>query len=291
MQIEQRPHMSKCSPSRSQNDHTCFALEELELMCTAWNKTKVGSKDQIPISRLRSYSNNDPNVFKRHLWIALRDKFAPICGNNEACWLDSIDLGKQLKELSPDAFKIMNHFTLKPKGTKKKDGWLTTNEIDYVMQQYAVVYPNFKYIGCFPSDHFILSPSKFPSEQLDEYKQAALVFNLDASHQKGSHWVAIFFDVDEQTRKRRVEYFDPTGAAPNKNIKRFLDDDYFIDSDVVINKKVHQRGNNECGVYSLFYILERLKGKSMDDINSQRIPDAEMNRFRSFLFRPYSERF
>jgi hypothetical protein len=185
----------------------------------------------------------------------------------------------------------LNHFTLKPKGTKEAKGWLSTNEIDYVASQYEYTFPNFKYIGCFPSDYYILYPQSFPVDVLDTFLQAAIVFNLDESHQSGSHWVAIFFDIDENTGKRVVEYFDPTGQEPNQNIKRFLRHPYFSDSVIVISKKKHQRGNSECGVYSLYFILERINGSSMKEINEKRIPDGEMSTFRKVLFRPWTPTF
>ena len=91
-----------------------------------------------------------------------------------------------------------------------------------------------------------------------------------------------------------VEYFDPTGDKPIKNLQKFLDHPYFVDSVKLISRKKHQRGNNECGVYSLYYILERLKGRTFYDITgptSRRISDGDMNQSRSNLFRPYSEPF
>lgn len=299
--------MSYCAPSRrvqnkwtvnpektSPGSYTCFALEELELMCSALNRTKLGAIRPIDIQEIRNRVGNDKTMYKKMLWKALRDRFAPYCAENEACWLDNVDLGRQLKSISPTAYNILNHFTLKPKGTKQKNGWLSTTEIDYVMHQYAEVLgktKDFVYIGCFPSDYYELSPQKFPAKELDSFARAAIVFNLDESHQKGSHWVAMYFDVDEITGTRIVEYFDPTGDPPNENLVRFLSHPYFRDAIVVVSKKRHQRGKSECGVYSLFYILERICGTSMNEINENRIGDREMNEFRKVLFRPWTPKY
>ena len=282
--------MSFCAPSRAKQQWTCFTLDELQTLATAYNKTTPGRKDPIDLHIIVG-SKDKSEDFKKTLWFALRNKFAPYCGDNEACWLDSIDLGKQLKSTSPQAYKILNYFTLKPKGTKQKYGWLSTTEIDYVMLQYQELFPDFKYIGCYPSDYYKLAPSKFPKKLLDTYKNAGIVFNLDSSHQKGSHWIAIYITTDPLTKRKTVEFFDPTGKPPNKNLNEFLKNPYFKDADVYISKKVHQRGNSECGVYSLFYILQRAKGRTMEDINSKRIADSEMNNLRTTIFRPYSEKF
>ena len=53
----------------------------------------------------------------------------------------------------------------------------------------------------------------------------------------------------------------------------------------IINKGKHQRGNNECGVYSLYFITSRLQGKSCDYLNKKIIKDPEMNKFRKKFFR------
>src|SRR6478609_826935 len=282
--------MSVCAPERGNSQWTCFTLEELELLIKAWNKTTMGKRTPIDTDKMRR-TVTDKETYKKQLWIALRNVFYPFCKDNEACWLDSVDLGKQLKHVSPTAFKILNYFTLKPKGTKEKYGWLSTTEIDYVMQQHTVVHPDFTYIGCFPSDYYKLSPNKFPLEKLEKYDKAAIVFNLDSSHQPGSHWIAVYFEREPFTRKLQVEYFDPTGKKPNKNLSKFLLHPYFIAADVNISKKRHQRGDTECGIYSIYYILERVKGRTMKDINETRISDEEMNKFRQVLFRPYSETF
>ena len=283
--------MSFCAPSRENNGWTCFSIEELDVMARAWNKTRLGKKYPISLNKREGGEGNDADKRKKFLWTSLRDRFIPFCGENEACWLDSIELGKQLKEISPTIYKIVNYFTLKPKGTKGKHDWLSTTEIDYVLNQYEKIYPHFKYIGCFPSDYYKLSPTKFPSKILDTYDNAAIVFNLDESHQKGSHWVAVFFDRTSMGQ-RVVEYFDPTADRPNKNISAFFKHPYFSDAIFKQNRKPHQKGNNECGVYSIYYILARLRGQPFEELgekNAPRIPDSDMNAFRAYLFRPYSE--
>lgn len=284
--------MSFCAPGRSNKDWTCFTVDELVAMSLAWNKTRLGKDKPINmnIKSLPSVSLDDEISIRRYLWNELRNRFEPFCGNDESCWLDSVDLGRTLRRISPQMYKIINYFTLKPKATKGKNDWLSTNEIDYVLNQYQEAFPRFKYIGCFPSDYYIISPGKFPKEILNTYDSAAIIFNLDESHQSGSHWVAVYFENGEDGILT-VEYFDPTGDPPNKNIQKFLDNEYFDDAVYLENDYPHQKGNNECGMYSIYYILERLSGKTFKDFNTSRITDNDMNKFRSFLFRPYTKTF
>ena len=53
---------------------------------------------------------------------------------------------------------------------------------------------------------------------------------------------------------------------------------------IVWNKKKHQYGGSECGVYSMNFILERLSGVSMYEISNMKIPDEGMNHLRKILY-------
>lgn len=231
--------------------------------------------------------SNDTEALRRLLWKELQIRFEPFCATNESCWLDNIELSSCLQK-DPEMFTAINYFTLKPKGTVGKHDWLSNMEIDYVMHQYAIAFPFFKYIGCFPSDHYKLH--KFPCHLLDTEGCYAVIFNLDETNQPGSHWVAVFMERFEDG-SLLVEFFDPTGDKPIKNIRQFLELPCFDGAIKIINKKAHQKGNNECGVYSIFYVLSRLEGYTMEEINQRRIPDRVMNEYRKNLFRPRTEEF
>lgn len=279
--------MSFCSPLRSNNDFSCFSFMELLTMAKAWNTTLQGKSNPINLLKYDKFREN-PEI-KKEIWLELSKRFFPFCGKNEACWIDNVELEKSLKKLSPEVYRAVNFFTLKPKGTEKKNGWLSTTEIDYVMQQYEQVFPDFKFIGCLPSDYYKLNFKMFPIYTLEHYKKSAIIFNQDSSNQKGSHWVAIFFE--NKLDGLHVEYFDPVGEKPVKNTQEFLNNPFFKKENIVYSNMKHQKGNNECGNYSLYFVLERLSGTSIEKINSKRISDSSMNKFRSCLFRPFSDKF
>ena len=52
------------------------------------------------------------------------------------------------------------------------------------------------------------------------------------------------------------------------------------------NKKRHQYGGSECGMYSMNFLIESLKGKSLMDIENKAITDREVNLLRNYLYRP-----
>ncbi len=275
--------MSHCAPGRKAAEWTCFRYDELKSLVDAWNHTSPGREWPISLGK------GSGDRATRKLWSELHDRFEPFCGENESCWLDNTDIRRNLRSLSPELYDAIIFFVLKPKGTRGSDDWLSTIEIDRVLLQYEEIFQEeFRYIGCKPSDFFHLHPEEFPFDEISGFPKSALIFNLDASHQQGSHWVAIFFDKMKSGRLL-VEYFDATGRGPNRNIRDFLKHPFFDEAVIRHSTKRHQRQNNECGVYAIYFVLQRLRGKTLSTINGRFITDKEMNRFRAEVFRPFSE--
>ena len=131
---------------------------------------------------------------KEKLRQALSARFAKTC-NSEACWLDNEELNTSLLDLHPELYDRIHSSILKPKATPGKQDWLSNSDIDNVMKQYTLVFKDFTYIGCFPSDYFQLQPGAFPLSVLHRPGRAAIIFNLDTSKQSGSHWVAVLFET------------------------------------------------------------------------------------------------
>lgn len=281
--------MSFCAPSRTGREGTtCFNADELEVLAHAWNDTPAGRQRPIDIPDPLTVTDEDR---KSRLHAELLSRFQPFCNSAEYCWLDNKELNASLKQISPGLHRLIHASILKPKGTPGKNDWLSTTEIDNVMIQYEELFPDFKYLGCFPSDYFLIHPEALPVSDISASKRSAIVYNLDSARQPGSHWVAIYFHKNGSDGKLTIEYFDATGRGPNKNLKTFLALPYFANARYAENAFPHQKGDNECGVYSLYFILERLMGRSFEDMSRKRIPDTAMNRFRTFLFRPFSEAF
>ena len=78
------------------------------------------------------------------------------------------------------------------------------------------------------------------------------VINTDEHDQPGQHWVAVYND----------EYFDSFGLPPlDQRIKDFLG------YNIIYNKVTLQPIlTNACGFYCVYYLLERARGQSMEDI-------------------------
>ena len=52
------------------------------------------------------------------------------------------------------------------------------------------------------------------------------------------------------------------------------------------NKKKHQFGGSECGVYSMNFIIESIKGNKLPDIENKKISDYSVNVLRNYFYRP-----
>lgn len=140
-----------------------------------------------------------------------------------------------------------------------------------------------------------------------------MVINLDVHTQGGSHWVALYTDL----QKGQIYYFDSFAKKPSKRTKKFINKilkylykknynkDININSlietikssnenkdlknlkkfDIRYNNIQHQFNNSECGVYSINFIVRLVSGESFDEITQNITKDNEMNKCRTKYFR------
>ena len=226
---------------------------------------------------------------KKDLWLELLNRMNKKCSSNDqVCVIKNIS--KNPTELIKENFK--------PIGPKRKYDWLSTSDINNVMYHYEKAHPDFVFMGAFPRDFFNILPTlggiKSMKKLCKKAKKIGVVFNTDKHDQSGSHWLAVF--IDFTNNPVTIEHFDSVGTKPMKDIQKFLKTiesriniDKLLGNNVTavikINNKQHQRGNNDCGVYSLNYIIERIKGRTFEDISMDVIRDSEMNKMRLQYFR------
>ena len=298
---------SLCAPNINLESHfTCFTKEELISIIKAFNNYIINKnlcKDNTCIKRLSLITilpneNQDPienDKIKKRLWGKIYNRLKPIC-KYEDCWVN-LDFINKI-----DDHQLRNklkYFTFKPKFYANRDLWLNTTDIEAVMKQYQKKYPEFYFIGAKPCDFY--KYTKLNLEKWSSYKKLGIVFNLDKTGQPGSHWTSLFIDRPEQTRgQHKIYYFDSTGKPPNKDIHDFIlliarvqiqknptiknERKRTIEVDVYINNKVHQKGNSECGVYSIYFLIQKLKTPMNEPINTIRISDKDMKFFRKYIF-------
>ena len=238
--------MSKsCSPSTEDNSDTCFDDDSLIKMTIAYNNKYPNDKIIF----------NKSNFNRKSNWKQLKSKmmrFTPQC-TEDWCLLDN-KIVADLKD------KKINEETFRPAIPEEWNGnmseWLSTLDIQAVMEQYELKYTDFRFIGPVPIDfdHEIVE-GMCVSDELCKislsklYKKGVrklgIIFNLDPHYRGGTHWVCMFIDL----KTAGIYYFDSVGMMPPEEIKELMD-------------KLKHQGNN--------LIMENiLKINDIDEIHTE----------------------
>ena len=265
-----------CSPSHSNNGHTCYTVKHLKDMARGINTT-------LPRSSKISLSLN-----KQNLWSSIREKLSDKC-SDEWCWINHDKIKSTINtKVLKNVFRPIH-----PKGGSNV--WLSTTDINSVMKQYEAIYPKFVFFGPVPIDFKQVSSEVGKINIKNLYRkgvrQIGLVFNTDPSHKSGKHWMSMFIDLHNY----EVNYFDSNPKLIPKEINDLINtvvnqgkDKMNVDFKVNINNRQHQFGPSECGVYSIYFITESLKGRSFSNIVNNIVRDDEMNKNRVVFFRPHN---
>ena len=290
----------KCAPSKKFKDGSCFTLKSLKLIAENYNKK---SNDKINIT------DNKEDLVKQ-----LEDKLNNKC-NDQTCWL-RLDFVKAIEDE-----EILNN-TFRPEGPSNRYEWLSTTDINDVINQYQNKHKDFIFLGAVPADFEelpVLGIDNLNFNDLNKQGKTKLgmVINLDESDKGGSHWVSLFADLN----KGQVYYFDSFAKKPYKRTKKFINKivkyiykskykknieinklidkiknkEHFSNKDPVINNInnldikyntiQHQFENSECGVYSINFIVRLVGGETFEEITNNITDDSKMNLCRSKYFR------
>ncbi len=174
--------------------------------------------------------------------------------------------------------------------------WLHTFNIQDVMLQYERKFPDFRFMGAVPIDFQDVSPA-FKKFDITEWarrdiRHIGIIFNTDPSYEDGEHWICMYIHIGSKTLT--INFFDSyghTSAVPleiksfiKKMEKQWTEQGKRYNTVVEIAKTRHQYDNSECGMYCLYFIIQRLHGTSFRKLERHRIDDDTMNRFRRLLY-------
>ena len=273
----------KCSPKTKSDTlpYTCYTKKGLHKIKNIWNKKHPD----------RKITSNRP----RNIWRSLQYVLSKSC-NKESCWLkhkcikENIDLETKEYTFAPEAPKEWE---------ENPNEWLTSIDILEVMKQYEKTYKCFDFIGPSPIDYDKhVAYGECVWEELCEFSllkqikegktKIGIVFNLDPHHKPGSHWVAMFIN----TKKREIYYLDSYGEKIPRQINKFanrvkkqsLKIGNKKEYKLISNKRRHQFSESECGMYSLYFIIQMLKGITFKKFVSKRIKDKYMVKLRKIYF-------
>lgn len=130
---------------------------------------------------------------------------------------------------------------------------------------------------------------------LSKYDSVGVVLNSDFSYGPGKHWFAIYIDLSEMRRQKKlvIEYFNSSGRMPYEQIIEYyenLKEDYArkypdidVELKVVVNERI-QESKTECGMFSLIFIIGRIEGKSVQFFSKKNVTDEDMIRYRKIIF-------
>lgn len=179
--------------------------------------------------------------------------------------------------------------------------WLDTNDIDAVMRQYERAYPHFKYVATLPVDAFEKKGGRCVSAHcgLSARELAAagkkvvgMILNLDRHDQSGSHWVMAAMNMRRPGRPE-LYYYDSFGKAPPKLIKAQLERlisqlspraKAHAVAHSVRNRRAHQRGNHQCGMFALMALEHVLKGGDFERFCAADVDDDDAAADRDRLY-------
>ena len=273
----------KCSPYQSKNidqelkDFTCYSRSNLQVFKDVWN---ANNSDKI-------VTNNS-----KEIWEFFRNKLDKQC-YDELCWLKNTPLSKVNNSglLIKEIFKPFS-----PENwSSKPNTWLSSVDIIKIMKQYEKSNKNFKFIGPSPIDFD--SKELFSTcvwEQLcnfnleehirNKFTKIGVIFNTDPHNKPGQHWISLFIDLT----KKFIFYFDSNGSKTPKQIKVLID--RIVNQAHNLNIKLiadnnegftHQYGDGQCGMYTLYFIIELLQeNKTYNYFKATRIKDETMREYR-----------
>jgi len=295
----------KCATSKKYSDGSCFTLESLVILANTYNDY-ISSNPNNKINKITITDN------KKDLVNELTNRITS-CGYNQLCWLDETWVKKTKN------YEILKN-TFRPKGPQSRFIWLSTTNINEIMQQYHEKYNDFLFLGAVPLDFEDLEPLGITNLDFDKLidsgtNKIGFVINLDEHWKRGSHWVALYADL----AKDQIYYFDSYGYKPKKRISQFVkkvamwcykrhilkinkdEDNNDLDTEskfmrasknkyenvlnIRHNKVRHQFKNSECGVYSVNFILRLLNGETFDQICNNITLDDKVNECRKVYFR------
>jgi hypothetical protein len=187
---------------------------------------------------------------------------------------------------------------------KNPNAWLSNEDILKVLHQYDETYPTFHFFEPTPIDFdYRLNNNscvrndlcKFSvSEQMRKgISDIGIVFNLDKHDESGSHWTSMFIDIP----RRDIYYFDSANDLLPKEVETFVKriTDQTPEPRFSLHRNdraFHQKSNTECGMYSLYFIINMLLSRGerralfKNRFNNPKriIKDKDVEKYRKFFF-------
>ena len=298
-----------CSPLGDADNFSCFMLNDLKHIARELNKSGVFVPDTDDKKILHNYISihmeRSGQCKEESCWVStksatkFKDRFVPIMPDKwrkkPGMWLNTSDIDKVLKQYS----KANDDFY-----------YYGAVPIDFDLQEDN---------NCLVSDICKMSLTKHYKNGI---KKIGIVYNTDPSTKEGEHWISSIIDLEginrnkllnknvknikrskERKKLENIEdetihgmyFFDSVSDPAPKQVKKLYKrlktqaNDLGKNLHFFQNDVPHQLGNNECGIYSIYFIHNMLKGRGFFDIVEDIKRDKDMHEYRKVYFRAKSE--
>ena len=256
--------------------NTCLRKKDLLYLKQKWNirnpQQTIDSDDSLVI------------------WNMLKKYMNDVC-EHERCWLSTLTNNTHI-----DTEVYQRFAPMRPESwTENPNEWLSNHDIKRVMKQYEYWYPEFTFIGPSPINY---DDNDFDgtcvweelcnfdiSRYMGKKKYIGVVFNTDKHTGPGQHWIALFINL----KKEYIYYFDSGSKKIPSDVQKLIHtiqnqmSKYNIHMKIKQNKVQHQKGDSECGMYCLHFIISLLQNKPLSYFN-KRISDKKVFSLRNVYF-------
>ena len=281
-----------CSPKRNKKIKSCISKDTLKTLAETINTFDECDKINVKLK---------PNKLKGKI----KNELSKISEcKYESCWPKINKLMEQLDEDTKEDLELSFKPTKPQTWYSEPNKWLNTSDIDNVLDRYEEKYEKFKYYGAIPIDFdrensngtcAVNEICKINLKEVldDGFNSIGVVFNTDTSLGPGQHWFSIYVDLVGKNIKNTpcFYYFDSVGADAPDEVEELVND--LVEQSktcckkplkVAYNNLQHQYKNTECGVYSIHFLTEMVKGNNFKKYIQKRIPDEEIEKFRNIFF-------
>ena len=275
---------SHCSPVNNESIISCIPDELLgEIYTILYKKGPPSSKIKIHKS--------------------ISKKLSGKC-KDELCWTTIHEIEKGLTPTEYD--RLLDSFRpLMPDNWGAgKSSWLNNKNIDDVMEQYSKKFQRFKYCGAIPIDYNVKTEHGCVNEYLcklnvsktmEDYDKLGIVFNTDPHDKSGEHWFSVLVDFkgNYDDKIPSIFVYDSVGIKkklPPKIVELVNDISGQFNRlhnqvmNLIYNDIDHQRGNTECGIFSLYFLIQMLENNSLKDYLLLNPTDKDMKEYRNHFF-------
>tara|TARA_B110000285_G_scaffold111236_1_gene126266 strand:- start:1299 stop:2156 length:858 start_codon:yes stop_codon:yes gene_type:complete len=278
----------ECSPLEQNNGYSCLDDDLIIDIAKIFNE-KMNAKIDL---------NNTPKEIHEKLSSTIQKL------TNEKSESVLLDMHKIINALPKNKLKrFKNSFRPeKPEEWHKNfNEWLSTTDIDVVLKQYAEADSHFYYYGATPMDFDLKNGNKCSVNGLCKFdlgehlnngiEKIGVVFNTDDHDEPGEHWVSMYVDCKGiNLNEPCIYYFDSTGDDAPEEVKSLIEKikDQGLEKGIKFtdlhNDLEHQKGNSECGMYCLHFMIYMLEDGNFMKYVKNKKSDEYIEKFRNVFF-------